>query len=72
MSALDTQVGGNHYKKYKMQPMEISYDYDLTPALVHCLSYILRYRDKGGRADLEKGIHCLQMAIELEYPEETK
>lgn len=69
-SALDTQVGGEHYKGYKMQPMEIAYDYGLTPGLSHCLPYILRYKEKGGKQDLEKAIHCLQLAIELEYGEQ--
>jgi hypothetical protein len=69
-SALNTQVGGDHYKKYRMQPMEIAYDYKLTNAIFATLKYILRYRDKNGKQDLEKAIHCLQMAIELEYPEE--
>tara|TARA_S200002703_G_C3794096_1_gene245162 strand:+ start:465 stop:866 length:402 start_codon:yes stop_codon:yes gene_type:complete len=68
-SALDTQVGGDHYKDYKMQPMEIAYDYKLSPALAHCLPYILRYKKKNGKQDLEKAIHCLQLAIELEYGE---
>jgi hypothetical protein len=69
-SALDTQVGGDHYKDYKMQPMEIAYDYKLSPALAHCLPYILRYKKKNGKQDLEKAIHCLQLAIELEYGEQ--
>jgi len=28
---------------------------------------VTRFRDKGGKADLEKAIHTLQMLIEIEY-----
>ena len=67
MSALDTQVGGAHYKEIPVQPIEIMYMYNTTPAVGKALKYILRYRDKNGAQDLEKAIHCLQIAIELEY-----
>jgi hypothetical protein len=67
MSALDVQVGGNHYKTKKIQPIEIAYEYELTPAVSLALKYLLRYREKNGKQDLLKGIHCLQLALELEY-----
>lgn len=67
-SSLDTQVGGSHYKGFKMQPIEIAYDYNLSPGLTLALRYILR--DKDNRLqDLQKAKHCIELAIELEYGE---
>lgn len=33
------------------------------------VKYVTRFRDKGGRRDLEKAMHVIQMLIDLEYPE---
>jgi hypothetical protein len=33
------------------------------------LRYITRHKKKNGRQDIEKAIHCLQLLIEMEYPE---
>ncbi len=66
MAALDKQVGGEHYDK-PVQPIEIMYMYDTTPAVGKALKYLLRYRDKNGKEDLEKAMHCIELAIELEY-----
>ena len=70
--ALDTQVGGDHYKKYPVQPIEIMYMYGTTPAIGKVLKYILRYRGKNGKIDLLKARQCLDIAIELEYNTDTK
>ena len=48
-SALDLQVGGNHYKKYKIQPMEYIHANKIPFAEGTAIGYITRWRDKGGR-----------------------
>lgn len=66
-----TQVGGDHYKKYPKgyQPLEISTALGLSGSQMAVLKYLLRYKDKGGKQDLEKLIHVAQIMIELEYPD---
>lgn len=66
MSALDIQVGGDHYKKYKIQPMEYSMANGLDACQHTAIKYITRFRDKGGVADLEKAKHCIDLLIEFE------
>lgn len=66
MSALDIQVGGDHYKKYKIQPMEYSMANGLDACQHTAIKYVTRFRDKGGIADLEKAKHCIDLLIEFE------
>lgn len=66
MSALDSQVGGTHYKKLKIQPMEYSMANGLDACQHTIIKYVTRFRDKGGIADLEKAKHTLDMLIEFE------
>jgi hypothetical protein len=56
VSALNTQVSGDHYKSLKIQPI----------AEGSVIKYVTRWRDKGGLADLEKAKHFLELLIELE------
>ena len=67
-TAKDTQVGGAHYKLMKIQPMEYSMANKLNACQHTVVKYISRYKLKGGKADLEKAIHCIQLLIEMEYP----
>jgi len=65
--ANDTQVGGDHYKKYgDLQPWDVITAWNLGYLDGTALKYIARWRDKGGIADLEKAIHFLQKKIEVE------
>lgn len=66
MSALETQIGGDHYKKLKIQPMEYSMANNLDACQHTAIKYITRFRDKGGIADLDKAIHCIEMLKEFE------
>jgi len=73
MSALDTQIGGEHYKSMKIQPMEYSMANGLDACQHTAIKYITRFRQKGGIQDLEKAKHCIDMLIEFEQgntPEE--
>lgn len=66
MSALDEQVGGNHYTKLKIQPVEYAHANNLGSCEANAISYLTRWRDKGGIQDLEKAIHTIALLIELE------
>ena len=66
-SALNSQVGGSHYKQYKIQPIEYAMANDLNYCQANAIKYVTRYRDKNGKQDLEKAIHNLQILMELEY-----
>lgn len=64
--ALDTQIGGDHYKKLKIQPMEYSMANGLNACQHTIIKYVTRYKDKGGIQDLRKAIHTIEMLIEIE------
>ena len=66
MSALDTQVGGNHYKGRAIQPVQYIHANSLGFIEGSVVKYVTRWRDKGGVADLEKARHLLALLIELE------
>ena len=66
MSALDTQIGGGHYKGMAIQPMEYSMANGMDPCQHTAIKYISRFREKGGIQDLEKAKHCIDMLIEFE------
>jgi hypothetical protein len=71
-SALQNQVGGDHYKKLKIQPMVYAYENKLDPLQFSVVKYVTRFRDKAGEQDLNKAKHCIDMLIELEYGAKTK
>ena len=71
LSALDTQVGGDHYKKLgAYQPWEVLRHW-LTPEEFRgymkgtAIAYLARERDKGGMQDISKAGHTLDGLVEL-------
>ena len=68
--ASDRQVGGDHYKDMAIQPYEYCERNGLTGLESNTVKYVSRWRKKGGKADLLKAIHCLELLIELNFPEE--
>lgn len=66
-NALDVQVGGDHYKKLKIQPIEYIHANQLPYCEANVIKYISRWRDKGGIKDLEKVKHYVDLLIELEH-----
>ncbi|MGR2707621.1 hypothetical protein B7453_20935 [Pseudomonas sp. IB20] len=66
MSALSTQVSGDHYKSLSIQPIEYIHANSIPFAEGSVIKYVTRWRDKGGLADLEKAKHFLELLIELE------
>ena len=66
-TALNTQIGGEHYKKYSIQPVEFITKNKLGFLEGCVIKRICRYEDKNGREDLEKIKHEIDLLIELKY-----
>lgn len=66
-SSLNTQIGGEHYKKYAIQPVEFITKNKLGFLEGCVIKRICRYEDKNGREDLEKIKHEIDLLIELKY-----
>ena len=65
-SALEKQVGGNHYKQFPIQPVEFINANNLSYMQGNVIKYVVRYPFKNGIADLEKAKHYIEMLIEFE------
>ena len=65
-SALNVQIGGDHYKGMAIQPMQYSLLNGMDAAHHTIIKYVSRFRDKGGIQDLEKAKHVLDILIEFE------
>ena len=74
MSTYKKQIGGKHYLKYKIQPSEFVVENKLLYPEGCIIKYILRHQDKGGKEDLLKAKHFIDMIIERDYqkPKEKK
>ena len=63
----DIQIGGDHYKKYKIQPMDYSMQNGLDPLQHTIVKYVTRFRDKNQPVeDLRKARHCIDMLLDIE------
>lgn len=69
MSALDTQIGGGHYREGGIQPVQYIEANDLRFLEASVVKRVTRHnRATGkGRQDIEKAIHELQLLLELRY-----
>jgi hypothetical protein len=65
-SALNTQVGGGHYKDKAIQPIIYIHANNLGFCEGNVVKYITRWREKNGIADLEKAKHYIELLIEME------
>ena len=72
MSAYKKQVGGKHYLKYKIQPSKFVVENKLLYPEGCVIKYILRHQDKGGKQDLLKAKHFIDMIIERDYRDEKE
>lgn len=63
---LSIQVGGMHYKSMAIQPVEYITKNNLPYCEANVVKYISRWRDKGGKKDLEKAKHYIDLLIQLE------
>ena len=71
MSSYDKQVGGDHYQTMKIQPAEFVNKNKMLFAEGNAIKYICRHINKGGKQDLEKAKHYIDMIIERDYGDET-
>ena len=71
-TALDTQIGGQHYKQLPIQPVVFSHKNKLT-FLEGCVVKRVARHSRGGkgRQDIEKAIHELQLILDLEYGDDS-
>ena len=72
MSAYKKQIGGSHYLKFKIQPSRFVVENKLLYPEGNVIKYILRHQNKGGKEDLEKAKHFIDMIIERDYGEEKE
>ncbi len=62
--ASSKQIGGNHYKDMPIQPSEYITKNGLGWYEGNAIKYITRYKTKGGKQDIEKAIHYLELLLE--------
>jgi len=66
MKALDKQIGGNHYKNYKIQPVEYNMKNNLSFLAGCIVKRITRYQDQEDPLkDLNKIKHEVDLLIEI-------
>jgi hypothetical protein len=63
-SPLTVQVGGDHYKTMKIQPLEFILANDLPFPEGCVVKYVSRWRTKNGVEDLRKARHYIDVLIE--------
>tara|TARA_R100001443_G_scaffold105587_2_gene114635 strand:- start:2245 stop:2541 length:297 start_codon:yes stop_codon:yes gene_type:complete len=64
MSAIDKQIGGDHYKSMAIQPIEYIQANGLSYIEGNIVKYISRWREKNGIEDLKKIKHYVEFLIE--------
>ena len=72
MSAYKKQIGGDHYSRFKVQPSKFINDNNLQFAEGNAIKYICRHTHKGGKQDLLKAKHYIDMIIERDYEEKKE
>ena len=72
MSAYKKQIGGSHYSRFAIQPSKFINDNKLLFAEGNAIKYICRHAHKGGKQDLEKAKHYIDMIIERDYLQTEK
>ena len=68
-SAMSRQVGGCHYKNFKIEPIEFILANEIGYCEGNIIKYICRHAAKGGVQDIEKVIHYCELLKELKYNE---
>jgi len=66
MSALDTQIGGTHYKNFSIEPIEFIHKNGIGFCEGNAIKYLVRWREKGGKQDLLKAKHYIDLLLEME------
>ncbi len=66
MTAMQSQIGGSHYKDMPIQPAEFLHKNGIGFMEGCAIKYLCRWRSKGGIQDLEKAKHFIELLIEME------
>lgn len=61
-NVLETQVGGDHYKKLAVQPVQLIVKLQLDYFKGNVVKYVTRHRFKNGIEDIKKAIHYCDLA----------
>jgi len=64
MNSFKKQIGGNHYLKYKISPVEFIIKNNIGFVEGNIIKYILRFKEKGGVQDLLKAKHYIELLID--------
>ena len=64
MKSSKKQVGGNHYLKYNIPPVEFIIKNNIGFVEGNIIKYILRFKEKGGVQDLLKAKHYIELLID--------
>jgi len=64
MNSFKKQIGGNHYLKYKISPVEFIIKNNIGFVEGNIIKYILRFKEKGGVEDLLKAKHYIELLID--------
>jgi hypothetical protein len=64
MKSSKKQVGGNHYLKYTIPPVEFIIKNNIGFVEGNVIKYILRFKEKGGVQDLLKAKHYIELLID--------
>lgn len=65
MSALNEQVGGDHYKNMAIQPVDYIFKNQMGFLEGSVIKYVSRHKNKNGVEDLQKARHFLDLLIEF-------
>lgn len=66
-SQLEVQVGGDHYHKRGIQPIEYIKSNNLDFNRGSVIKYVTRDKEKNKEQDIKKAIHFLQFVLEMDY-----
>ena len=72
MKPEDVQIGGDHYKIYKIQPTEFIYNNSIPFIEGNVIKYVMRHKHKNGIEDLKKARHYIDLLIKFEYEDPKK
>jgi Protein of unknwon function (DUF3310) len=67
----DVQIGGDHYRKGKIQPWDYILANDIGYLEGTAIKYLTRWKYKNGVEDLKKAKHFIEKAIENYYAQEA-
>ena len=65
LKATDKQIGGKHYKDFKIQPIEFITKNKLSFIQGNIIKYVCRFDKKNGNEDIDKAIHYCELLKEI-------